>query len=98
MELVRRRGFDLGKGGSSLRTLPMISSAGLCQTRGLGSSFQCSTQVSMVPIEIGNTGEGAAAQASVGELLEPALHEVQPTRAGGREVQVPPLADRPATP
>lgn len=35
------------------RTLEMISSASLCQTKGLGSSFQCSVQISIASIRFG---------------------------------------------
>ena len=38
--------------------------------------------------EVGHAGEDAAAQSLVGELAEPALDEVQPGAARGREVQM----------
>ena len=48
-----RRGFDLGKSRPTSSTLAMISSACLCQTKGLGSSFQCSAQISMASMRCG---------------------------------------------
>ena len=60
----------------------MISSAGLFQTNGLGSSFQCSAQQLDRVDEIVDAGEDAAPQAPFGELREPPLDEVEPRRAG----------------
>ena len=51
--LVARRGFGLGRAARPRRTLAMISSAGLCQMKGFGSSFQCSAQISMASIKWG---------------------------------------------
>ena len=67
----------------------MISSAALVQTKGLGSSFQCSAQSSMASMSSANGAEHPSAQPPVGEQREPALDQVEPPRAGGREVQVP---------
>ena len=43
-------------------------------------------------LELIDRGERALLQATVGELGEPALVEIEPRRAGWRDVQVPPRA------
>ena len=67
----------------------MISSAGMCQTYGLGFWFHEAAHFSIAAIEIGHAGECAAAQALVTELFELAFYQVDPRARGGCEVQVP---------
>ncbi len=84
-----RRGFGLvGEGGSPSLDLGDDVVGGFVPDEGLGV---------VVPVlgpeldgvdELIEAGEAAAAEASIGQGFEPALDEVQPGRAGRREVQV----------
>ena len=71
----------------------MISSAVLCQTKGMGASFQCSARSSMVSMRSEVMAEARSAQLFVGDLFEPALDEVQPRRRRGCEAGGPGVDD-----
>ena len=70
----------------------MMSSAVAFQMNGLGLSFQCSAQSVIASVSSVTLVNRAAAQAFVGEFLEPAFDQVQPGARGGGEVQVPAAA------
>src|SRR5208283_4159058 len=87
--LVARRGYGLGKGSPSSTDLGDDLFGRLVPDEGLRI---------VVPVlgpdldgldQLGHRGEHATAQPPFGELVEPALDEVEPRRGCRGEVQVP---------
>lgn len=66
----------------------MMSSAVLLQTKGLRLGVVLHEVVVNRPFEVIDAGVAATADALCSDLSEEALHQVQPGRAGGRELQL----------
>ena len=60
----------------------------LCPDKGLGIFVVHADEVLDGRHQLGNAPENTATDALAGDFAEPTLHQIQPRRARGREVQV----------